>query len=69
MHWWKFLFWNALGGIVWATSVGLVAYYSGHAAANAIGKYGLFAAIGIVVAIVVIAGGYRVAGRRIERRL
>ena len=69
MHWWKFLIWNALGGIIWATSVGLVAYYSGHAAANAIGRYGLFAAIGIVAALVVLALGYRFAGRRIERRL
>ena len=69
MHWWKFLIWNALGGIIWATSVGLVAYYSGHAAANAIGRYGLFAAIGIIAALVVLALGYRLVGRRIERRL
>lgn len=69
MHWWRFLIWNALGGIIWATSVGLVAYYSGHAAANAIGRYGIFAAIGIVAALVVLAAGYRIAGRRIERRL
>ena len=69
MHWWRFLFWNALGGIVWATSVGLVAYYSGHAAANAIGRYGIFAAVGIVAALVVLVAGYRIAGRRIERRL
>jgi len=69
MRWWRFLFWNALGGIVWATSVGLVAYYSGHAAANAIGRYGVYAGIAIVVALVLVIGGYRVAGRRIERRL
>ena len=69
MHWWKFLIWNALGGIIWATAVGLVAYYSGHAAANAIGRYGIFAAVAIVAALVVVAVGYRIAGRRIERRL
>jgi len=23
MHWWRFLFWNAAGGIAWATAVGL----------------------------------------------
>jgi membrane protein DedA with SNARE-associated domain len=69
MKWWRFLFWNALGGIVWATSVGLVAYYSGHAAANAIQQYGIYAAIGIVVVVVLLAGGFRIAGRRIERRL
>ena len=53
MHWWKFLFWNAAGGICWATSVGLVAYYAGGAAADAIQRYGLYAAIGIVVAVVI----------------
>src|SRR4030081_2062164 len=46
MHWWKFLFWNATGGIVWPTAVGLVAYYGGHAAANAIPTYGPYPAAG-----------------------
>ena len=49
MHWWKFLFWNAAGGIAWATLVGLVAYYGGKAAADAIQRYGIFAAAGVVV--------------------
>ena len=29
MPWRRFLFWNALGGIAWATSVGLLAFYLG----------------------------------------
>ena len=41
MPWWRFLFWNATGGIVWATAVALVAYYGGKAAADAIARYGL----------------------------
>jgi undecaprenyl-diphosphatase len=32
MPWPTFLFWNALGGIAWATSVGLAAYYLGPTA-------------------------------------
>jgi membrane protein DedA with SNARE-associated domain len=52
MRWWKFLFWNAAGGIAWATLVGLVAYYGGKAAANAIQRYGLIAAAGIAVILV-----------------
>jgi membrane-associated protein len=32
MPWPIFLFWNALGGIAWATSVGLLAYYLGPTA-------------------------------------
>ena len=47
MHWWKFLFWNAAGGIAWATAVGLVAFLAGKAAADAIQRYGLFAAAGV----------------------
>jgi membrane protein DedA with SNARE-associated domain len=51
MPWWRFLFWNALGGIAWATTFGLVAYYGGKAIADAIARYGLYAAAGAVVLI------------------
>jgi membrane protein DedA with SNARE-associated domain len=53
MAWWKFLFWNAVGGICWATAVGLVSYYSGHAAADAIQRYGIYAAGGVVATVVI----------------
>src|SRR5881227_1600954 len=46
MEWWRFLFWNAAGGIAWATAVGLIAYYGGQVAADAITRYGLYAAAG-----------------------
>jgi membrane protein DedA with SNARE-associated domain len=52
MPWWRFLFWNAAGGIIWATAFGVVAYYSGQAAAEAINKYGLYAGAGLAVLIV-----------------
>ena len=55
MPWWRFLAWNAAGGIAWATAVGLVAYYFGRAAADLIAQYGLVGAG--VVAAVAIAGG------------
>jgi membrane protein DedA with SNARE-associated domain len=51
MPWWRFLFWNAAGGIIWATTFGLVAYYAGRAVAEAINKYGLYAGIALVVLI------------------
>ncbi len=41
MEWWRFLFWNAAGGIVWAVAVGLLAYYAGKAAADALARYGV----------------------------
>jgi membrane protein DedA with SNARE-associated domain len=57
MTWWRFLIWNAAGGIVWAILVGLVAYYLGHAAADAIQKYGLIGGgIAAAVAIAVVVG-------------
>jgi membrane protein DedA with SNARE-associated domain len=54
MPWWRFLVWNAAGGIAWAIAVGLVAYYFGHAAADAIARYGLVGA-GVVVGAAVLA--------------
>ena len=55
MRWWRFLFWNAAGGIVWAVAVSLVAFYAGKAAADAIARYGIYAAIvgGILVVIAI----------------
>jgi membrane protein DedA with SNARE-associated domain len=69
MHWWKFLLWNALGGIAWATLVGLVAYYGGKAAADAIQRYGIFA--GAAVAALVVIGWLVVhfGKRRLEEKL
>ena len=69
MEWWRFLFWNALGGIAWATLVGLVAYYGGQAAADAIKRYGVFAAAGIVVALVVGLVALHFGRRRLEEKL
>jgi membrane protein DedA with SNARE-associated domain len=53
MPWWKFLLWNAVGGICWATLVGLVAYFGGRAAADAVERYGLIGGIAVVVLLVV----------------
>jgi len=69
MPWWRFLFWNAAGGIVWATVVGLISYYGGKAVADAIARYGLYAGIVIAVAIVVGWLGLRFVRGRVERRL
>ena len=69
MHWWKFLFWNAAGGICWAIAVGLVAYYSGHAAADAIQRYGIYAAGGIALALVIGWFATHTGKKWLERRL
>ena len=43
MSWPRFLFWNALGGIVWASGIGVLAYFGGKALADAVSRYGLYA--------------------------
>ncbi|HEX7082690.1 MAG TPA: DedA family protein [Gaiellaceae bacterium] len=68
MPWWRFLLWNAAGGIVWAVGVGLVAYQAGKAAADAISHYGVYAAVAIVVGGVIALLAVHVSRRRIEAR-
>jgi membrane-associated protein len=49
MPWPTFLFWNALGGIAWAISIGLLAYFVGHSAEKIIHVAGLGGAGAVVV--------------------
>jgi membrane protein DedA with SNARE-associated domain len=68
MEWWRFFAWNAAGGIVWATTFGLVAYYFGHAVADSIAKYGL---IGGVIAVALVVGllvGLHYWRKRVEEK-
>jgi len=49
--------WNALGGVCWATAIGLLAYFLGNSAGNVIetfGIYGLVAAVGAVLSAIVL---------------
>jgi membrane protein DedA with SNARE-associated domain len=64
MHWWKFFAWNAAGGIAWATLFGLLAYEFGKAAADAVGRYGLYAAVVLVMLTVLALVGARIWHRR-----
>jgi membrane-associated protein len=58
-----FFLWNALGGITWATTVGLIGYALGHAGGNVISKVGVAGAVVGGVAIVALL----VWNRRRER--
>ena len=69
MPWRQFLFWNASGGIVWATAVGLAAFYGGKAVADAIQRYGLYAFAGLAAALVVGFFVLRQVKNRVEERL
>jgi undecaprenyl-diphosphatase len=50
MPWRRFLLWNALGGIAWATTVGALAYVLGRSASGSLGAIGF---VGLGVAAVV----------------
>src|SRR2546430_12311664 len=51
MPWRSFFFWNAAGGICWATLVGLVAYFLGESATNALEAFGVYGPMPPVLAI------------------
>jgi membrane-associated protein len=53
MPWHIFVFWNALGGIAWATSIGLLAYLLGPTAERIIKDVGI---AGIAIAVLAIIG-------------
>ena len=52
MRWRSFLVWNALGGISWATLIGLVAYSLGKSAGNVIEAFALYGLAALAIAIV-----------------
>ncbi|MGI8845304.1 MAG: DedA family protein [Thermoleophilaceae bacterium] len=65
MPWRSFLLWNALGGIAWALSFGLVGYLAGEAVARVIERAGLAAA---VLAVIGAAVAFFLIRRRAEHR-
>jgi membrane protein DedA with SNARE-associated domain len=65
MPWRSFVVWNALGGSLWATGIGLLAYFLGHSAGNAIETFGIYGLVAVVIAV----GGFLIAHRRHQREL
>ena len=65
MAWWRFLAWNAAGGIVWAVAVGLIAFYAGKAAADALARYGVYGAIAAGVLLVLVIAALHMWRRRV----
>ena len=64
MHFPTFFVYNALGAITWATAYGLVGYFAGKAAADAITKYGVFAALALAVLVIAFVAWRVVRERR-----
>ncbi len=63
MPWRTFMLWNALGGIAWATSIGLAAYLLGHVAATIFRTFGL-----VGLALVILSGAALFLWHRRKRR-
>ncbi|MBV9006674.1 MAG: DedA family protein [Solirubrobacterales bacterium] len=64
-----FFFWNALGGITWGITYGLVGYFGGHAAAHVLAQAGV---VGAVVLGALVIGAYvyvKIRERRAARDL
>jgi membrane protein DedA with SNARE-associated domain len=61
-----FFFWNALGGITWGVTYGLVGYFAGSAAADAISTFGLYA-FGALLVLFLVWFSFHLRKRRRER--
>ncbi len=64
MRWRRFVLFNAVGGTVWATAIGLAAYEFGRAAVDSVTHYGVYAAIVIAVLVVAVFVVHRKLGHR-----
>jgi membrane protein DedA with SNARE-associated domain len=60
-----FFFWNALGGITWGVTYGLVGYFGGRAAASVLAEAGIVAAALLVATVL---GGLAYVNYRERRR-
>ena len=61
--WRTFLLWNALGGIAWATTIGLAAYLLGHVVETIFRTFGLVG-LAVVVAAALAFGVWHLVRRR-----
>jgi membrane protein DedA with SNARE-associated domain len=64
----EFFFWNALGGITWGITFGLIGYFAGGAAAKAISTFGIYALVALIVLAVLAFVGFRVRESRAKDR-
>jgi len=67
MHWRSFAFWNALGGICWATAIGLIAYALGSSAGNVIEAFALYGLAALALGLISLFVAHR-RQRRARKR-
>lgn len=64
MRWRSFAFWNAFGGIAWATSMGLFGYFVGSSATTLIHELGVFGIFVVAIGLVAVVMAIRRQRRR-----
>ena len=64
----QFFFWNALGGITWGITYGLVGYYGGQAAAGVLATAGIIGAILLALLVVGALVYFRLRNRAQARK-
>jgi membrane protein DedA with SNARE-associated domain len=69
MPWWRFAIFDATGGTLWALTVAVIAFEFGRAAADAIGRYGLYGAFVIVVLLGLAFLVFRILRKREAERI
>ncbi len=52
MPWRSFAIWNAAGGMGWATSVGLIAYFAGQSAKSFLAAFAVYGLVSTAVAVI-----------------
>ncbi|HEY4347247.1 MAG TPA: DedA family protein [Gaiellaceae bacterium] len=68
MPWKRFAVYNAAGGTLWATTIGLAAYEFGQSAVDAVTHYGVWAVVAIVIVVAIAFFAHRVVHKRMENR-
>lgn len=67
MHYWRFLLWNALGGLAWGIGYALVGYFAGNSYQRVASKIGVGSAVVIGVLALAALIGWRLRKRKRER--
>ena len=64
-----FFFWNALGGITWAITYGLVGYFAGEGGAKVLAKLGIAGGVFFALLIIALFVFVKLRERKAERKL
>jgi membrane protein DedA with SNARE-associated domain len=67
MSWRRFFVFNAVGGVLWSTTIGVIAFEFGRTAVSAVSHFGLYAVLALVILGVVAFFAHRIWRARTDR--